>query len=249
MTEYPDTRQTRTHARELKFLLDASAACAVRDWARARLTPDPHGLGPHQDEYSPSTLYFDTDDLDVFHRQRSFGRSKYRVRRYGTSDVIFFERKMRTNDLLVKRRTAAGLHELARLGLIGGDVTWPPNWFHQRLQVRNLTPICCITYHRMARLGMGAYGQIRLTLDDRLTAVATDALAFGGRTATPVAPGMTILELKFRVDMPAFFKELAEQYALVPQHISKYRLAVAALGLASLDDAPTVTRAPERQGA
>ena len=51
------------------------------------------------------------------------------------------------------------------------------------------------------------------------------------------------------VDMPAFFKELAEQYALVPQHISKYRLAVAALGLASLDDAPTITRAPERQGA
>jgi hypothetical protein len=102
----------------------------------------------------------------------------------------------------------------------------------------------------MARLGMGAYGQIRLTLDDRLTAVATDALAFGGRTTTPVAPGMTILELKFRVEMPAFFKELSEQYALVPQQISKYRLAVAALGLATLDgDAATITRTPERQRA
>jgi hypothetical protein len=78
-----------------------------------------------------------------------------------------------------------------------------------------------------------------LTLDDRLTAVATDALAFGGRASTPIIPAMTILELKFRLEMPAFFKELAEQFALVPQPLSKYRLAVAALGLAS-DAAPAV---------
>jgi hypothetical protein len=245
MAEYPDTRHTRTHAREIKFLLHESAACAVRDWARARLTPDPHGHGPHQDEYSPSTLYFDTDALDVFHRRGSFGRSKYRVRRYGTSDVIFFERKMRTNDLLVKRRTAAPLYDLPRLGLIGSDDTWPPNWFHQRLQIRNLTPVCHVTYHRTARTGMGAYGLIRLTLDDRLTAVATDTLAFGGGTTTPIIPGMTILELKFRVQMPAFFKELAERFALVPQPISKYRLAVSGLGLAPAGTENAVPTTPE----
>ena len=101
--------EARTSAREIKFLLDASRARAVRDWARTHLTPDLHGAGPFGDEYATSTLYFDTDDFDVFHRRGSFGRSKYRVRRYGASDVVFFERKLRTNGRLVKRRTAAAL--------------------------------------------------------------------------------------------------------------------------------------------
>jgi hypothetical protein len=239
MSDHPSTRETRNLSREIKFLIDATTARAVRDWARAHLTPDMHGNGPFGDDYQTATLYFDTDDFDVFHRRGSYGRSKYRVRRYGASDVVFFERKLRTRDLLVKRRTAAGIHELPRLTFIGGDETWAPNWFHQRLQVRNLGPICRVAYHRTARVGMTAYGAMRLTLDDRLIAVATNDLAFGGGTSTPVAADATVLELKFRVEMPALFKQLAETFNLVPQPVSKYRLAVMALGLATPEGAST----------
>jgi len=229
----PETRETRASACEIKFIVDERQAAAIRAWARANMQPDPHGNGPFGDAYTTSTLYFDTERFDVFHRKGSFGRSKYRVRRYGASDVVFFERKMRTSELLVKRRTAALLHDLSRLTLIGSDDTWPPNWFHQRLQVRNLSPICRITYHRMARVSVGPYGPCRLTIDDGLMATATGDLSFGGGTEVPVASGQAILELKYRVQMPAVFKELAETFALEPQRISKYRLAVAALGLAT----------------
>jgi hypothetical protein len=81
-----------------------------------------------------------------------------------------------------------------------------------------------------ARVGATAYGVMRLTLDDRLVAIATKDLAFGGDASTPIAPDQTILELKYRVEMPAMFKQLAEQFHLVARPVSKYRLAVAALG-------------------
>src|SRR4051812_14297537 len=90
MSDHPNTRETRNHSREIKFLLDVPTARAVRDWERAHLQPDFHGGGPFGDEYDTSTLYFDTEELDVYHRRRSYGRSKYRVRRYGASDVVFF---------------------------------------------------------------------------------------------------------------------------------------------------------------
>src|SRR5262249_4327528 len=162
-------------------------------------TPDVHGSGPFGDEYQTATLYFETEDFDVFHRRGSYGRSKYRVRRYGTSDIVFFERKLRTRDLLVNRRTSAGGRQLPLVSCLGGDETWAPNWFHQRLQIRNLAPICRVAYHRTARVGATAYGTMRLTLDDQLVAIASNALGFSGGVGSPVVPEQTILELKYRV--------------------------------------------------
>jgi SPX domain protein involved in polyphosphate accumulation len=99
------TRETRASASEIKFVIDSSLAPRVSTWARKHLKADPHGTGAFQDEYETSSLYFDTRDFDVFHRRRSHGRAKYRIRRYGDSDMVFFERKLRKPGILVKRRT------------------------------------------------------------------------------------------------------------------------------------------------
>src|SRR5215213_3201370 len=101
-----DMRETRTAACEIKFLLDARLAPEIADWARTNLRPDPHGGGAFNDAYTTSTIYFDTRHMDVFRRRDSFGRAKYRVRRYGSADVVFFERKLRKPAVLIKRRTA-----------------------------------------------------------------------------------------------------------------------------------------------
>src|SRR5207253_742259 len=98
-------RETRDHAREIKFLVDSSVAPQVQEWMRANLGPDANGEGPFNDQYATSSLYFESDTFDVFHRRGSYGRSKYRIRRYGLSDVMFLERKFRTDRLLAKRRT------------------------------------------------------------------------------------------------------------------------------------------------
>ena len=84
-------------------------------WARTRLAPDPYAGGESGDEYLTTTLYFDTDDFKVYQRRGSYRRSKYRIRRYGSSDVAFLERKLRTSMLLSKRRTSIPLADLARI--------------------------------------------------------------------------------------------------------------------------------------
>ena len=76
---------------------------------RANLAPDEFGSGPEHDQFETSSLYFETGQFDVFHRRGSYGKSKYRVRRYGNSPIMFLERKFRTERVLIKRRTTAAL--------------------------------------------------------------------------------------------------------------------------------------------
>jgi hypothetical protein len=234
-------RDDRPLATELKFLIAASLGAEIRSWARQNMAPDPYASGPSGDTYQTTTLYFDTDAFDVFHRRGSFGRSKYRVRRYGTADVLFLERKMRTRDRLSKRRTLVPDTALQTLTAPTIDARWPGAWMHRRLLARQLHPRCVIRYQRMARVSMSAAGPLRLTVDDQLAAWAAD----GYSLAAPPAPvdlltGQVILELKFRQEVPALFKRLVETFDLAPQKLSKYRTAAPALGLttaAASDDA------------
>src|SRR5688572_2760812 len=95
MSPSTDTRENREFASETKFLVTPAVAEQIRDWARARLAPDPNASGESNDAYDAyqiTSLYFDTENFDVFHRKGSFGRSKYRIRRYGESEIAFLER-------------------------------------------------------------------------------------------------------------------------------------------------------------
>jgi hypothetical protein len=64
--------------------------------------------------------------------------------------------------------------------------------------------------------------------------------------AGPVDDGATILELKYRGPAPALFKRLVEEFALVPQTASKYRLGMLAALPAPLGSAAPL-QAPGRQ--
>lgn len=223
------TREARTHAREIKFLLPAALEGAVREWARAHLSADPHGQGPCGDEYDTATIYFDTAARDVFHGRGSFGRSKYRVRRYGRATSVHLERKLRRPALLTKRRTTIDLDALRHL-VEGAPADWEGDWFLRRLRVRSLQPVCRIGYHRLARAAMTAAGLARLTLDNRLRAASASSADFEHDGATvAMLEGYSILELKFRRDVPALFKTLIAELQLEPRTLSKYRTAMAVL--------------------
>ena len=219
-----DNRETRTLASEVKFLIDPITAHRIRDWARLRLSPDPYAGGDSRDEYRTTSLYFDTQSLDVFHRRGSFGRAKYRVRRYGDAETVFLERKLRTSALLAKWRTSIALDELPRVNDPSGE-DWAGRWFHNRLTARRLAPACQVSYERTARIGTSENGPIRLTLDRNVRVVPSAGLAFRAMRSQPVLDYRLILELKFRGTLPVIFKELVEQFRLTPQPISKYRLA------------------------
>ena len=243
MSPSTDQRENREFASELKFVVGRDLADQIREWARARLSPDPNADDGSIDAYHISSLYFDTNQFDAFHRRGSFGRSKYRIRRYGASEVAFLERKLKTRGLLSKRRSVVKLDELKRLGDTRPERDWAGFWYHQRLLARRLNPICQITYHLTARVAMTGYGPIRLTLDDNIRAQSANGLAFdGGTEGKRLSETQIIIELKYRCEMPVLFKLLVEEFALNPQPISKYRLAAAALGLVTKSTSDTPSR-------
>jgi hypothetical protein len=234
------SRETRAAAAEIKFLIDPAVAPAVRAWARAHLQADPHGSGPSGDEYETASLYYDTPDLDVLHRRQSYGRAKYRVRRYGNADTIFLERKLRKPGLLIKRRTVESLSALDRLESNGHDAGWAGEWFHRRLIVRRLRPVSQVVYHRVARVLDCPEGPARLTLDSHLRAMAATDARFSLEPGTPFLEDRLVLELKYRERLPAVFRRLVEEFALRAETASKYRLGMAALGHVAAGGEPVV---------
>ena len=224
------SREIRPHAFEIKFVVPADLGVRIQRWARTHLNPDPHGSGPFGDEYRTASVYFDNDKLDVFHRRGSYGRSKYRIRRYGDEGLVFLERKMRQPAVLAKRRTHTPIAHLDWLTRGDLDEAWDGQWFHRRLLARQLAPACQVTYARTAR-SVGRDGEnVRLTLDSELAVLPVDGIRFASGEGIPLLDDRMILELKYRGALPAIFRRLVEEFALTPQAASKYRLGRAALG-------------------
>jgi hypothetical protein len=241
MSFSPSVTETRELASEIKFLVTPAQAQEIREWARARLDPDPHASGNYGDTYRITSLYFDTKAFDIYHRRGSFGRGKYRVRRYDAAGKMFLERKLRTKNLVSKRRSIVASEDLGRLQEEEVESGWPGYWFHRRLLARELHPVCQISYLRTARVGEGTSGPIRLTLDQDIQTLRQERIEFAEmREAYPLpqvaasrqlSEDYLILELKFTRQMPAAFKQLIGSFTLRPQPLSKYRLAAEALGL------------------
>lgn len=246
-----DVRESREFASEIKFQVPEFAGEEILSWARSRLLPDPNANGNGDGQtgaYQITSLYFDTEAFDVYHRKGSFGRSKYRIRRYGPANVAFLERKLKTRGMVSKRRAAVDLGELERLREPEPDPGWPGFWYHQRLLARQLRPICQITYRRLAWVAMTSHGPVRLTLDHAVQAVPIEAVAFNdGQPGVLLTDHQVIVEFKFRYDMPLLFKEVVEKFALNQQRLSKYRLAAVALGLVQPTPPPPAPQ-PQTEG-
>jgi len=230
--EFIESRENRAFAFEVKFLTPADRADDVRAWARARLRPDPNADGGSGAAYRITSIYYDTAAFDVFHRTGSYGRAKFRIRRYGSASSVFLERKLRAHGIVTKRRTSIPIGDLGRF-TAGPDAAWVGHWFERRIAVRAMSPTCQISYRRTALTGADDAGLIRLTLDDELRTCGADGAAFRPHgDGMQLLEGHAILEMKFRFGMPAVFKELLQEFRLYPQPVSKYRLAIPALASA-----------------
>jgi hypothetical protein len=230
-----DSRETRDWAREIKFLVDGSLRSEIVTWARENLRPDGNGAGRFHDEYLTTSLYFETPDFDVFHRRRSYGRSKYRARRYGLLDFVFLERKFRTSRLLAKRRTTVSLPEVQRLAESTPDPVWRGYWFHRRILLRRLQPLTQMSYERVARIANTPHGLLRVTIDTNLRVLPMPDRAFIPGVGFPLIEDKCIVEVKYRVELPALIKRFTERFKLEPMAVSKYRM-----GLRVLDYAPKI---------
>jgi len=157
--------------------------------------------------------------------------AKYRIRRYDAASTVFLERKLRSRGFVTKRRTLVPVEDLGSLQ--DSDPGWRGHWFRRRIGARRMSATCQISYLRTALVGPTDDGLARLTMDEGLCAARASGPAFRPIGAsTPLLAGQSILEMKFRMAMPAVFKAIVQEFQLTAQPVSKYRLAVPVLGLA-----------------
>jgi hypothetical protein len=213
-------------AYEVKFRLTAREAEAAEAWARARLTPDPHG---DNGVYRTTSLYLDTPFLDIYYKTRGYRRRKYRLRRYGSEVLIHLERKARRGDRVRKRREVISLADVPRL--LDGDGVG--EWFGPQIRRRLLRPICWIGYTRTAFASVTPSGPLRLTLDrDAVGTTASDWDVPDRVNGRVLLSDEVILELKFRSSLPKLFHELLAMLPCRMGGVSKYSRCIEAWGLA-----------------
>jgi hypothetical protein len=215
---------------ELKFHLSLTQALDVEEWARGCLQPDSHG---DEGSYGITSVYCDTQHLDVFHRSPGYRRSKYRLRRYGETSEVYLERKKRWGDRVKKTRSRIQNDDLTLIADGSAPEDWPGNWFLERVASRGLAPACSVTYRRTAFLGMAGESPVRLTLDRDLLGAPANGWAARQCSGLPLFPGGALLEMKFHVHLPELFRTLLLRLPLMQGRVSKYRRCVEVCGLAS----------------
>ncbi|MBL8795453.1 MAG: polyphosphate polymerase domain-containing protein [Planctomycetia bacterium] len=214
---------------ELKFRLSAAEAQDVEAWARGQLTPDPHG---QDGRYRVTSVYCDTPYLDVFHRSRGYRRNKFRLRRYGSSEQVFLERKTRRGDRVTKRRIEVPAHQLNVLNEADPSLDWVGFWFLQRVRQRDLQPNCQVAYWRTAFFGMVDGMPVRLTLDRELIGTPLSGWNVPHLDdGQALLPGGALLEMKFHIHMPKLFQDLLPRLPIQEARVSKYRRCVELCGL------------------
>lgn len=225
-----DAGQRRQIVSELKFVIAADRVAPVLAWARPRMGTDPDLRNPDL-PCRITDLHLDTARLDVFHQQDSFGRGRYSIRRYDAQERVTLDRKLQKRRWRVRRRSPLPLEAMGRLALPAVRPGWAGFWFHRRLLLRGLGPVCQVSFERLAWDGASGEGPIRLVIDRNLRALPAVGFWFREEEGLAFAPDLAVLQLRFPRKPPVVFKELIEVFALDPQGFSRYRRAVTALGL------------------
>ncbi|MEJ7637518.1 MAG: VTC domain-containing protein [Singulisphaera sp.] len=171
----------------------------------------------------PTSLYLDTPGLDVYHGRGSFGRAKYRLRRYDSGPSLFVERKCK-----VKYASVSG-------GRGSSRQSWPCSTPRTGPRTGRGVGSAGVSargsadlphlYERVARVGTSLNGPIRLTVDRDFLCRRASAfdLPHLRRPCLLRRPG--VVELKYRAAMPALFRPWSETRPS-PAPASKYRAGV-----------------------
>jgi hypothetical protein len=200
----------------------------VLAWVREHLPADPHASRTGDETYRIQSVYFDTNDLAVYHRQAGYRDSKFRLRRYGDEEAIYLEEKRKSRGWVSKVRTRITEAELPLLTAPSVPPEWAGTWFREALAERQLVPCCQVAYRRLAREGETEGGPVRLTLDREIHCAGAAGLVPARELEHALSIPVTLLELKYRNAFPRLFRELIDTFGLAPAAASKYRRAAEA---------------------
>ncbi len=233
---------------EFKYVLNAEARAELESELGFFMALDPYVSKQRHQRYFVRSLYFD-DEAFTHYYEKTDGvmvRRKYRIRTYTDSRteecVIFLEVKGRYNALVYKHRVELPRTVIERLehgsnefvGEITRRVGDAPlfsaflfDYFRMRLRPRVL-----IDYERRPYVSKYA-PDFRVTFDESLDSTVTDRLFERPTDRQRVfLPGYSIVEVKFKRHIPAWFHRLIQSYGLKRVSVSKYCEGVERTGLA-----------------
>jgi hypothetical protein len=223
---------------EFKYLVDLDARLACQEILRARLVPGEF-VGPHG-AYPVLSLYYDGPGLPLY-LEKIAGierRMKVRLRTYawsfGAEQPWFLEAKHKEGSAIAKRRLAVAPFAV--------DPLRPETWdalgaeaapfLHARESLR-LEASVGVWYQREVLVSPG--GDLRVTWDSPLRALYPgEAMSRGvlyDPTRAALHDTLSVLEIKAQHTVPAWLSELVRSAALNGESVSKYVLALDALGL------------------
>lgn len=200
---------------------------------------DPFVEHTERHRYFVRSLYFD-DPLYTCFNNKVDGvktRAKFRIRTYTdipAADVMqFLEIKGRYNQFVFKRRMPISTIEgpVCQHILNLKETDKVSEQFTFEYYRRKLAPVALVDYWR--RPYFSKYDpDFRLTFDEQLT--ATQAVSLEPKASDRkrrILPGHTVMEVKFKRQIPAWFHRLVESYELRSRPCSKICKAMEALGL------------------
>lgn len=235
---------------EFKYVLSRELRDAVEAELSHFVELDPFVEAQEGQRYLVRSLYWDDPWLTAFHDKRDglMHRSKFRLRTY-TFDRTgaaprFLEIKGRHNDLVFKHRTPVsvgpdesdvGGEALTALVTERMDSERMGSEFAFQTFRRRIRPYALIDYARRPYISKFD-AEFRLTFDEEIRATETDSL-FPAPTVRSrrVAPGCTVMELKFRHHVPSWFHRIIQTYDLQRRSFSKVCEGTIALEMADAE--------------
>jgi hypothetical protein len=224
---------------ELKYIIEEAKACAIRDFVRSYLEPDPFGKPELNGAYAIHSIYLDNSGLSLCNATLAGIKNRFKIRiRYYNDEPdapVFFEIKRRVSDAILKRR--AQVRRESVLPLLDGH--WPehkdlwtpgdPKAYDSLCQFCDLRdringqPQVIVSYLREAWVTPGN-NAVRLTFDRGLSAEKWERnLSVAGLKAG-VHPELngTVLEMKFTDRFPDWMHNLASTFNLRRTSVPKY---------------------------
>jgi hypothetical protein len=215
-------------AYETKFLLNEEQAREVEGLLHTGLLPDPHSDPALGGMYAITSLACDSPSFGVFFRDEKMKNRKYRVRRYGSSDLLFLECKRSRQGCVRKRRVPSTMAALSAVA-VGEAADASHGWFVRELREHDLAPVCRVRYLRRALFGSTPEGAIRVTFDRSIRGSLARAWALDPCTEERVlVDGLVVCEFKFHRAMPSPLKKVITQLHLEATGFSKYRTCIRA---------------------
>lgn len=232
---------------EFKYLLSPQLRKDLESELKFFLEFDPYVENQPHHQYFVRSLYFDDPSYSAFFDKVDgiHTRSKFRVRTYtktqGDDTPQFLEIKGRHNNLVLKHRvqlTSNGLSANVRSDRLSAELLQlaPSSTVGQKFEYelfrKQLRPVAVVDYLRRPYISRFD-PEFRLTFDNNLSTTMTRALFPGSQERTrQILPGYTVMEVKFRRTIPAWFHRLIQAYELRRVSISKICQAMEVLELA-----------------